>query len=138
VHVDVTFPGKKRVAARVGSFQIMTDQPKEAGGDASAPQPYDLFLASVGTCAGIYALGFCQARGLSTEGLHLEVDAEHDPKGILRAFHVALTLPRDFPDKYRPAIVRAVEQCKVKKAMAVQPPVDVILVDAEPMQLTGT
>jgi ribosomal protein S12 methylthiotransferase accessory factor len=93
-----------------------------------------LFLASVGTCAGLYALGFCQARGLPTEGLHLDVDAEHDAKGVLRAFHVTLTLPREFPEKYRAAIVRAVEQCKVKKAMAVQPPVHVVVVDAEAAQ----
>jgi putative redox protein len=131
VHIDILFRGNKRVAAKVGSFVIETDQPKSAGGEATAPAPYDLFLASVATCAGIYALGFCQARGLSTDGLDLGVDAEHDPDtGVIRAFHMELTLPIDFPDRYRAAIVRAVEQCKVKKAMAVQPPVHVALVDA--------
>ncbi len=59
MRIDVTFPGQKRVAARVGSFVIATDQPPSLGGANTAPAPYDLFLASVATCAGIYALSFC-------------------------------------------------------------------------------
>src|SRR5690242_16184098 len=66
---EVTFPGGKRVAANVAGRVIRTDQPASLGGEDSAPAPFDLFLASIATCAGIYVLGFCQARNLSTEGL---------------------------------------------------------------------
>lgn len=130
MRIDVTFPGQKRVAARVGSFVIATDQPPGLGGANTAPAPYDLFLASVATCAGIYALSFCQARQLDTQGLGISVDAVIDPESrIATRFEIALTLPIGFPEKYQAAIVRAVEQCKVHKTIAAQPPFQVAIVE---------
>lgn len=120
----VSFPEGKRVVAQVGAFNIVTDQPVEVGGAGSAPAPFDLFLASLATCAGIYALGFCQARGIPTEGLRLVQHVEYDEAtGIPRAFHLELTPPAGFPEKYRASLLRAVELCKVKKTMAALPPV---------------
>ena len=116
--IVVSFPGGKRVDAAVGGRIVRTDQPTELGGEGTAAAPYDLFLASMATCAGIYALGFCQSRGLSTEGLavtqHHEVDPETKlPTRVL----LEVTFPRDFPEKYRSALLRAVEGCKVKKTI---------------------
>jgi ribosomal protein S12 methylthiotransferase accessory factor len=123
MNIDVSFPGGKRVNAQLGEFEIETDQPRELGGAESAPAPYDLFLASLATCAGIYVLGFCQARGISTEGLRLTQHDEFDPDTkLVRRVRVELHLPAGFPDKYRAAIVRTAEGCKVKKTLA-KPPI---------------
>jgi ribosomal protein S12 methylthiotransferase accessory factor len=128
--VEVTFPGGKRVHAHLGDFVVETDQPFKSGGAGSAPGPYDLFLASIAACAGYYALAFCQARGIPTAGLHLVEHSDLDPDtGIVRAFRLELTLPVGFPPKYRTAIVRAVENCKVKKAIAGGPSFTVALAD---------
>ncbi len=117
--IEVSFPGGKRVDARVGAHVLHTDQPAELGGEDLAPAPFDLFLASLATCAGIYALGFCQARGLSTEGLGLRQSHEVDPETKLPSrVRLAVTLPPGFPEKYRASILRAVEGCKVKKTIA--------------------
>jgi putative redox protein len=122
MRIDVTFPAKKRVVAQVGAFAIDTDQPLHLGGTAAAPSPYDLFLASLATCAGIYALGFCQARRIDTAGLGVSLEATIDPASdIASAFDVRITLPPDFPVQYRAAIVRAVSLCKVEKTIAAQP-----------------
>ena len=129
--VLVTFPGGKRVDARIGEFVVRTDQPVEAGGTGTAVGPFELFLASLATCAGIYVVGFCQARGLSTEGLALRQTVETDPETHLpRRIRIELELPPSFPEKYRPAIVRAAEGCKVKKTMAALPSVEVVAVPA--------
>ena len=128
--VAVTFPGGKRVDARIGNFVIQTDQPVEGGGEGSAPAPFDLFLASVATCAGIYALGFCQARGLSTEGLRVEQEVIDDPATHLPAqVRLRVTPPVGFPERYRDALIRAVDGCKVKKTIARQPLFTVALAD---------
>ena len=120
--VRVTFPGGKRVAAEFGKFRVETDQPVNAGGADSAPAAFDLFLASLASCAGIYALGFCQARGLPTEGLALSQSYEIDPETKLPTLiSISLTLPDAFPQKYESAILRAVEGCKVKKTIAASP-----------------
>lgn len=124
--IVVDFPGGKRVAAQAGPFRILTDQPPSLGGEAAAPAPFDLFLASLATCAGIYALGFCHARGLSTEGLSLVQRVDYDAAtGLPAAFRLEVRAPVGFPEKYRGALLRAVEGCKVKKTMAAQPRVEV-------------
>ncbi len=54
----IDFPGGAKVDAHFGNFTVKTDQPMSGGGDGSAPSPFDIFLSSIGTCAGIYVLGF--------------------------------------------------------------------------------
>jgi putative redox protein len=126
--IEVSFPGGKRVNAHFGGFEIETDQPRELGGAESAPGPYDLFLASLATCAGIYVLGFCQARGISTEGLRLTQENELDPETkLVRRVRIELHLPAGFPEKYRAAIVRTAEGCKVKKTLANPPTFEIVV-----------
>jgi ribosomal protein S12 methylthiotransferase accessory factor len=130
--IDISFPGGRRVVAQVGAHRIETDQPVELGGNDAAPAPFDLFLASIATCAGVYALGFLQARALSTEGLRMRQIVETDDTTHLPTrIRLELTLPPDVPEKYRAAVVRAVENCKVKKTMAAMPSFEVVLSDAE-------
>jgi ribosomal protein S12 methylthiotransferase accessory factor len=124
---EVTFPGGKRVDATVGPYVIRTDQPLEAGGDGSAAAPFDLFLAALATCTGFYVLAFCQARGLSTEGIRLRERVEVDSATKLpNHIRLDLTLPASFPEKYRAAVVRAAEGCKIAKTIAAGPAIEVV------------
>ncbi|HQQ78809.1 MAG TPA: OsmC family protein [Thermoanaerobaculia bacterium] len=118
---DVAFPGGVAVEASAKGHTIRTDQPEPFGSD-SAPAPFDLFIASIATCMGYYALRFCQERGIPTEGLGLSVETVKDPeKKRLSTIRAVLTLPPGFPEKYAGAIQRAVDQCAVKKHL-VEPP----------------
>ena len=123
--MEMYFPGKKRVYARYKGFVVETDQPVEAGGDNSAPAPFDLFLLSIGTCAGYYVLSFLQQRGLSTEGAGVVLRREVDPGTHLPSkISLEIKLPADFPDKYCDAVIRAAEQCAVKRALENPPAFD--------------
>jgi putative redox protein len=123
--MEMYFPGKKRVYARYKGFVVETDQPVEGGGDNSAPAPFDLFLLSIGTCAGYYVLSFLQQRGLSTEGAGVVLRREVDPGTHLPSkISLEIKLPADFPDKYRDAVIRAAEQCAVKRALENPPAFD--------------
>ena len=114
--LEVTFPGGKRVDAHDKGFTIKTDQTAENGGEDLEPTPFDLFLASMGTCAGIYVLSFCQQRELPTEGITLAQSMERDPEtGLINRMIIDIRVPENFPEKYRPALVRAAEQCMVKR-----------------------
>lgn len=116
--LDVLFPGGKRVDIQVGEFRIATDQSVKAGGAASAPEPFVLFLASMAGCAGIYALNFCQSREISSADLGLTMLWESDEQQPLQAkVRFQLQLPAGFPDKYRASLVRAIELCAVKKSI---------------------
>lgn len=116
--MEIYFPGGKKVNARWHGFDIASDQPAGGGGEGSAPTPFDLFLASLGTCAGIFALGFLQSRGLSAEGFKISVSFEVDAATHLLSKAVfRMTLPKDFPEKYKGAVIKAAEQCLVKRTM---------------------
>ena len=120
--MEIYFPGGKRVYADYGGFTIQTDQPTRSGGEGSAPAPFDLFLASIGTCAGIYALGFMQQRGIDPEGSKLIMRSHYNPTiGLIDKIDLELKTPPGFPDKYRDAIINAMELCAVKKHLQ-QPP----------------
>jgi ribosomal protein S12 methylthiotransferase accessory factor len=108
----IDFPGGQRVDAHFGPFTVHTDQPPEA----SAPTPFATFLASLGTCAGIYVLGFCQQRGLPTEGIQIIQRMSSNPfNGMVEKVDLEIQLPVDFPEKYTEAVIRAAELCAVKK-----------------------
>lgn len=112
----IDFPGGSRVDAHFRRFTVRTDQPSKAGGDDSAPTPFDVFLASLGTCAGIYVLSFCRERNLPTEGIRLIQRVRIDSvAGLADRIDLDIQLPPGFPEKYRRAVIRAAEQCKVKK-----------------------
>jgi ribosomal protein S12 methylthiotransferase accessory factor len=127
--MDITFPGGVAVDAHFGGFRVRTDQPETNGGQNSAPAPFDLFLASLGTCAGFYALRFCQERHLPTDGLSLNLEYEWNAiRHRLDKVTLTLNLPPEFPEKYRRAVIRAVNQCSVKRTILDPPELDVIAV----------
>jgi ribosomal protein S12 methylthiotransferase accessory factor len=129
--MEISFPGGLAVTARYQDFTIATDQPVAAGGAGSAPAPFDLFLASIGTCAGIYALRFCRQRGLDTTGLSLRLATVHDDgTGRVSDIRLEIRLPEGFPEKYQDAIVRAVDHCAVKRHIVEPPRFDVTVTEA--------
>ncbi|MDH7512896.1 MAG: OsmC family protein [Clostridiales bacterium] len=120
--IKVSFPGGLKVDAECKGFVIKTDQPIYQGGEETAPAPFDLFLASIATCAGYYVLAFCRERGIpideATVVLRTEKNAETK---MIDKISIELLLPPEFPNKYRNAIIRAVDQCTVK-AHILRPP----------------
>lgn len=136
MELEITFPGGKKVNAEFRGRTIPTDQPTDAGGEGSAPEPYALFAASIGTCAGFYALAFCQSRGLSAKGLAIHQHMRFDGKRLV-AVELEIDLPRGFPEKYRDPLIRAAEGCAVKKAIQAQPEIVVRTVPPAAAELHG-
>ena len=124
--LTITFPGGARVDAQVGQHIVHTDQPVRGGGENSAPTPFSVFLASIGTCAGIYVLGFCAQRGLPVEGIRIHQRVEPDPAtGMVGKVGLDIEVPPEFPQKYYDALVRAADQCAVKKHLEHPPQFEV-------------
>ena len=131
--MEVAFPGGLAVSASFRGHQIHTDQPHKAGGGDTAPPPFDLFLASIATCAGFYALRFCQSRDIATEGLTATLEPIRNPETRrIGSIRIELQLPPGFPDRYRQAILRAVDQCAVKRHILEPPEFVVALVETAP------
>lgn len=112
----IYFKGKKQVIADTGVFTIKTDQSLKAGGDGEFPEPFTLFLASLGTCAGIYVKGFCDQRGIPSENIHLTQSQNFNPiKKMIDQIEIQIHVPEDFPVKYEGAVMSAASMCAVKK-----------------------
>ena len=125
--ITVDFPGGARVDGHFGAFTVQTDQPKEAGGDNSAPSPFLVFLASLATCVGYYVYGFCKMRGIPMDGIKLVQKSEQDPKTKMVAkISIEIQLPPQFPKEYTSAVIRAAEGCLVKKHLEHPPSFEVV------------
>lgn len=110
----IDFPGGSRVDAHFRGHTIATDQPPAD----SAPMPFEVFLASIGTCAGIYVLGFCRQRNLPTEGIRiLQRNHANVTNGMVDEIKLEIQVPPTFPTQYYDALVRSAELCKVKKTL---------------------
>ena len=121
--MEITFDGGKVITAHHHGHMIRTDQPPESGGANSAPTPFDLFMASIGTCAGIYVKSFCDNRQIPTDGIKLVQTSEYSKEtGLPVNVRIDIQVPPEFPEKYRNSLVNVAELCKVKKSIA-NPPV---------------
>jgi len=133
--IRVRFPGGKRVDAELGGKTVATDQSEDHGGTGVAPEPFELFLAALATCAGFYVLGFCRTRGIPTEGLEL-IQRQRFDEGThrLAGVDIEIVLPPGFPEKYRASVVQAALGCKVKKTLMDPPEIAVFASGGAPLQ----
>jgi putative redox protein len=116
MEMEISFPGGARVDAAFDGFVVETDQPPRSGGEGSAPAPFALFLASIGTCAGIYILNFCRQREIPTENIRVRQSTDFDPETrLVCQVNLDILLPPDFPHKYASALVNSAKLCAVKK-----------------------
>lgn len=127
--MEITFPGGKRVNAIYKGFTIQTDQPRHAEGEGIAPSPFDLFLASMGTCAGFYVLSFFQQRDMPVKGLKMFLETEKDREGkMLSKIKIGIKLPEGFPEKYRDTVVHSAGLCAVARHLKIPPAVEISLI----------
>ncbi len=121
--IKISFPGGLRVEAEYKGFLIKTDQSTYQGGEGSEPAPFDLFIASIATCAGYTVLAFCNKRGISGEKASVVMRTSRNPETkMIEKISIEIQLPSEFPEKYKEAVIKAVDGCSVK-AHIFNPPV---------------
>jgi len=126
--IEVTFDGKKKINANFRGFVVKTDQDTQAGGDNSAPSPFELFLASIATCSGIYVKSFCDIRNLPTHNIRIVQEIEYDEsKKLVKDIFIHISLPPDFPEKYREPLFTVVNMCKVKQHLTNPPKINILM-----------
>ena len=127
----IDFPGGAKVDAHFGVYTIPTDQLPPSG-EASAPTPFEVFLASLGTCAGIYVLGFCRKRNISTEGMRIIQRSHANPTtGMVEKVELEIQVPPSFPKEYYSALIHSAELCKVKKTIEQPPQFEIVTKETE-------
>jgi putative redox protein len=127
MQMEIFFEEGKKVNANHKGHIIKTDQPIKDGGENSAPAPFDLFMASIGTCAGIYVKAFCDKRGIPTDNIKLIQTMEFDEvTHMIGYIKIDIQLPSDFPEKYKDAVINSANLCAVKKHINYPPEFEVV------------
>lgn len=126
MNIEVYFEEGARVNARIGKHVVKTDQKERGGGEDSAPAPFDYFLVSLATCAGIYVKVFCDKRGIDSSEIRINQNHSVDPQTRkLTGIDLEIVLPDGFPEKYREAVLKAADQCAVKRLLKDPPEIEV-------------
>lgn len=125
---NITFDGNKKISAYFRDFTIHTDQPLTGGGDNTAPSPFEIFLASIGTCAGFYVASFCQSRSIPTDNMSIvQTVFRNDTTHMVEKVTLDINLPPNFPEKYKSAVIKAADTCTVKKHLLQPPGIQIIV-----------
>ena len=126
MEMDIHFPEGQKVNALFDDFEIQTDQSVYSGGTGEAPDPFSLFLSSIGTCTGVYVLRFCQKRNIPTDTIHLNLKAKKNTETkLIDIINITIHAGKDFPKKYRNAILKVASQCTVKKHLEKPPSIHI-------------
>ena len=121
----ITLEEGKKINAEYKGHNMITDQPEKSGGDNSAPSPFDFFLASLGTCAGFYVKMFCDQRQIDATGIRIIQSMEHDKETrLISRINLDIQLPDSFPEKYKAAVIKAADQCAVKRHLNTPPAIN--------------
>jgi len=127
MEIKVDFGQGTQVNAHFGDFTVATDQPEKLGGFNTAPAPYDFFLASLATCAGFFVARFCQKREITMDGISINMrDTRNEKTHLVENIEIEIVLPASFPEKYRSALIRATNECSVKKTLQNPPQIETI------------
>lgn len=116
MEIRVALRGQKKISGHFDGFEVMTDQPLKSGGEGSAPSPFDLFLASIATCAGFFVQSYCQTRQLPTDGIEILQNLTRDEQTrMVTQISLRVIVPASFPTEHHEGIIAAINACSVKK-----------------------
>ncbi|AQP98425.1 osmotically inducible protein OsmC [Pseudoalteromonas aliena] len=127
MEISVSMLEGQKQSAKFGDLEVISDQSVSAGGNAEHPEPFDYFLVSMVLCAGFYARKFCEQRDISTQGMTLTQNNENVDDNGKKLFAIEINLPEGFPDKYKKALIAAVNTCTVKKVIQAVPEFSVVV-----------
>lgn len=122
--------GKVGSRAQVGGHEMVFDQPAGVpGGDDRGPSPLDVMSVAVGACAHYFAAAYLHGRGLSPDGLAVEVVAEKQRVPVSRIGQLAIkvTLPPGLAERHVGGIERAIKSCPAYGTLLHPPAVEILI-----------
>jgi putative redox protein len=110
------------------NHRIYSDQPVESGGFDEGMTPPELMLASLGACAGYYAVDYLKRSTLPLEGVSVRTTAEKVPgPPRLDNIHIELECPGAFEERHKKGLVAAVRKCLIHNTLLHMPNIHVEL-----------
>ena len=126
MEVLVEHLGDVQFAIKAREHTIVSDQPVENGGHDEGMTPPELFLASLGSCAGFYAAMYLRKHKLVSEGTLVRVQAEKlKNPARMDNFRIDIEVPGGLPESHQAGVEEAVHHCLIHNTL-LHPPQMVI------------
>jgi uncharacterized OsmC-like protein len=122
--------GKVASRVRLGAHELLFDQPASVRGGADrGPSPLDVLIASVAACAHYYASAFLFGRGLATDKVAIEAEAEKESVPAPRISRLSMTVrvPDGLSSQQLEGIERAIKRCPAYNTLVRSPVVELKL-----------
>ena len=121
----VKHKGGMKLVVDTGRHKIVSDQPDKGGKD-EAPTPPELFIASPATCAGVYAIFYCQRHKIPYEGLEIKTKWEKEQSPLrIGSVLMRISLPDGCPDEHKEKLHSMMEKCMVHNSLKIPPMVEI-------------
>ena len=113
--LEAKYVDSKKVEVRVNNFILHTDMPIEAGGQNSAPNPFEMFMASFIACQAVFAMAYIEKNGLKKEDFSFRAEPVYDDKGLITKMTTIVKIPANFPKDKEVSFINVLKTCKVGK-----------------------
>lgn len=110
--------GKYQVEARMGDAALLVDEPLEAGGLGSGPNPYDLIAAAVGACTTMTIRLYANRKGWPLTRVRAAVRHTRASLQTTDKFELDIALEGALDETQRARLMEIAERCPVHLTLA--------------------
>lgn len=124
---------------RAGKHTLRADEPESVGGTDTGPTPYDLLLASLGTCTAMTLRMYANRKGwplervdvrLSHERVHAK-DCEdcESGEGLVTRIRREVAIHGELDDEQRRRLLEIADKCPVHRTLTAEIRIDTTVAD---------
>jgi putative redox protein len=102
---------------QVGRHRIVSDEPRDVGGDDAGPSPQELLAASLAACTAVTVEMYAQRKGWEIGDVVVDVDYEPAQRGSPTKFQMSVKLPKELPEEQRERLMQIAAKCPVHRTL---------------------
>ena len=126
--VKVKYLGNMGFQALAGEHAFKIDLPKDKEGGDLGMAPPEVFMASLGSCIGVYITRYCQASKLNTDGMEIRLSwSLSDDKTKIKIINVKIELPNAEVGRRRDALLKVAHHCLIHNTILNPPEIKMTL-----------
>src|SRR6059036_3631208 len=102
---------------RIRDHVVSADEPRDTGGDDTAPAPQELLAASLASCTAITMEMYAARKGWDLSDVEVAVDYQPAERGCPTRFELVLRLPADLPAEQVERLTTIAAKCPVHRTL---------------------
>lgn len=125
---NIIYTGNTIFKTKIRGHEIVMDLSEKLGGDNTAPTPTEFFMASLGSCAGLFAVRYLQTAKLNPEGLSIDLDWKFDRnKTRIERIQISVSVPNATLGRRKKALLMVVRKCIIHNTLKNYPDTEFVV-----------